>query len=83
MTMKLPVLIALVFVVLSQTLMAQSRGSTTPAWPRPIPARIHDGANKDLVIMTLGDVSTGLADGVFDPLKDEERLKDGTLLATA
>jgi hypothetical protein len=80
MTMKLPVSIALVLMVLSQTLMAQSRMGTTAAWPHPIPARIHDGANKDVVIMTLGDVSTGLADGVFDPLKDEVRLKDGTVM---
>jgi len=44
------------------------------------PARIHDGANKDLMVMTLGDVSTTIADGIFDPAKDELRLKDGTVL---
>ncbi|MGZ8844402.1 MAG: NPCBM/NEW2 domain-containing protein [Pyrinomonadaceae bacterium] len=48
-------------------------------WPRPIPARIKDGANKDIVIMTLGNVETALADGVFDPLKDEVHLKDGSV----
>src|SRR6185503_16397104 len=49
-------------------------------WPHPIPARIRDGANKDLMVMTLGDVSTSIADGIFDPAKDEIRLKDGTVV---
>ena len=49
-------------------------------WPHPIPARIRDGANKDLMVMTLGDVSPSIADGVFDPAKDELRLKDGAIL---
>jgi Alginate lyase/NPCBM/NEW2 domain/Melibiase len=49
-------------------------------WPHPIPARIRDSNNKDLMVMTLGDVSTPLADGVFDPAKDELRLNDGTLV---
>lgn len=40
-------------------------------WPRPIPSRIHDGPNKDLFIMTLGDVQTTIADGVFDPSNDQ------------
>jgi hypothetical protein len=31
------------------------------------------------MVMTLGDVSTPLADGVFDPVKDELRLNDGTV----
>jgi hypothetical protein len=44
------------------------------------PARVRDGANKDLMVMTLGDVSTPIADGIFDPAKDELRLKEGTIL---
>jgi hypothetical protein len=44
------------------------------------PARIRDGVNKDLMVMTLGDVSTPIADGIFDPAQDELRLKDGTSL---
>jgi len=59
-----------------QTVLAQSRADT---WPRPIPARIHDGNNQDLFVMTLGDVSTTLADGMFDPSQDEVRLKDGSV----
>ncbi len=49
------------------------------AWPRPVPARIRDGENRDLFVMTLGDVETTLADGTFDPAGDEVRLKDGTV----
>ncbi|MFH0759924.1 MAG: NPCBM/NEW2 domain-containing protein [Bacteroidota bacterium] len=49
-------------------------------WPHPIPARIGDGPNKDLFIMTLGNVQTSIADGTFDPVKDEIRLKDGRVL---
>ena len=51
-------------------------------WPFPIPARIRDSSNKDLMVMMLGDVSTPLADGTFDPAKDELRLNDGTVLKT-
>ncbi|CDM65028.1 NPCBM/NEW2 domain-containing protein [Pyrinomonas methylaliphatogenes] len=54
--------------------------SPARAWPHPIQARIKDGTNKDLFVMTLGDVDTPLADGVFDPAADELRLKDGTVI---
>ena len=50
-------------------------------WPYPIPARIGDGTNKDLFVMTLGEVQTPIADGTFDPVKDEIRLKDGRVLS--
>ena len=49
-------------------------------WPHPIPARIRDGANRELMVMTLGDVKPSIADGIFDPAKDEVRLKDGAVL---
>ncbi len=49
-------------------------------WPYPIPCRIHEGANKDLFVMTLGDVKTPLADGEFDPAKDEVILNDGRVI---
>jgi hypothetical protein len=57
----------------------QQRGNAL-AWPRPIPCRIADGQNPDLFVMTLGDVKTSIAQGVFDPVKDEVRLGDGRLL---
>jgi len=50
------------------------------AWPHPIPCRIHDGTNSDLLVMTLGQVDTPLADGTFDPVKDSVTLKDGSIL---
>ncbi len=55
---------------------------TTPAenWPHPIPCRTHDGTNSDLLVMTLGQVDTPLADGTFDPVKDAVTLKDGNIL---
>jgi len=58
---------------------AGTPGDTPQKWPHPVPARIADGANKDLMVMTLGDVETPLADGTFDPAKDQVTLNDGTL----
>jgi hypothetical protein len=54
-----------------------AKAAGAQAWPRPIPARVRDGSNKDLFVMTLGDVNTVLADGTYDPSKDEVTLKDG------
>jgi len=50
------------------------------SWPYPIPLRVRDGANPDLMVMTLGDVETLLADGRYDPTVDEVTLKDGTIM---
>jgi len=49
-------------------------------WPHPIPLRVKDGANRNLMLMTLGDVKTDLADGMFDPSTDKATLKDGTVI---
>src|SRR5579871_789554 len=76
--------IAIIYVTLLPLLAAvcseNAHGQTSAAdtWPRPIPCRIRDGTNSDLFIMTLGNVETPLADGVFDPVKDKVQLKDGT-----
>jgi len=51
----------------------------TPAWPHPIPCRIADSANPDLWFMTLGEVQTPVATGVFDPVSDTVTLNDGTV----
>ena len=48
-------------------------------WPHPIPLRVRDGGNRDLMVMTLGDIETPLADGTYDPAADEATLKDGTV----
>lgn len=55
-------------------------GLAPERWPYPFPCRIHEGANKDLFVMTLGDVKTPLADGVYDPSKDRVTLNDGTVI---
>lgn len=50
-------------------------------WSRAIPCRIQDGANPDLFVMTLGEVQTPLADGVFRPQTDEVDLRNGTVIS--
>lgn len=59
---------------------SQRDSKGTDIWPHLIPCRIHEGANKDLFVMTLGDTKTPLADGMFDPAKDEVILNDGTVI---
>ncbi len=54
--------------------------SSQKAWPHLVPCRIHEGSNPDLFVMTLGDVKTSLADGLFDPAKDEVILNDGRII---
>ena len=49
-------------------------------WPHTIPLRVRDGANRDLMVMTLGDVETTLAEGMYDPTTDEATLKDGSII---
>ncbi len=56
-----------------------SAAGAAPSWPFPIPCRIQDSGNPDLFIMTLGDVQTPLAQGIYDPRTDEARLADGTV----
>ena len=53
---------------------------TGQTWPHAIPARIRDSNNKELMVMTLGAVNPSIADGTFDPVKDEMRLHDGTVI---
>jgi hypothetical protein len=68
-----PILWVNAFVLLASGFLASAQ---TP-WPHPIPCRIHDGTNPDLFVVTLGDVETPIADGVFDPVRDTVTLKDG------
>src|SRR5215468_2668038 len=60
---------------------AQVPADPKPAWPHPVPCRVKDSDNRDLFVKTLGDVSPSIADGTFDPLKDEVRLKDGAAIS--
>lgn len=73
--------------LLSETPPPSTAHSLTPAidpaasraWPHPIPFRVRDGANRNLMVMTLGDVETSLADGMYDPTTDRATLKDGSV----
>jgi hypothetical protein len=51
-----------------------------PSWPHPVPCRVQDGPDRDLFVITLGAADTPLASGLYDPLTDEVRLNDGTVL---
>lgn len=73
MRLKAQILFTILFLA-CQSLPAQVRSD----WPRTIPARTVDGANKDLFVMVLGPVNTSLADATFDPAKDEIRMNDGS-----
>ena len=60
---------------------AQMPAVTGRAWPKVIACRIQDDTNLDLFVMTLGDVKTPIAGGVFDPVKDEVTLRDNTVIS--
>ena len=45
--------------------------------PEKLLCRIQDGKNPDLMVMTLGNVNTPLADGYFYPYEDKVVLKNG------
>jgi len=74
--MKTSTRVLLILLLVWQAAPAQKPGV---AWPHPFPARIHDGANRDVMVMMLGDVQTTLADGTFDPAKDEMTLSNGSV----
>lgn len=50
-------------------------------WPYPVPCRVSDDLAPEVLFMTLGQVKTPVAQGIFDPLKDEVRMNDGTVLS--
>jgi hypothetical protein len=78
--MKFFVCLLLLWVLACQPLTAQLKPGERK-WPHAIPARTKDSDNRDLFIMTLGDVKTPLADSTFDPAKDEIRTNDGSTRA--
>src|SRR5215204_2022653 len=79
-TMRLVITLLLVFSFARPAALGQTRAAGAQAWPRPFPARVKDNANRELFVVTLGDVKTPLADGTFDPARDEVRLSDGRVL---
>ena len=78
--MRLVITLLLVFSFARPAALGQTRAAGAQAWPRPFPARVKDNANRELFVVTLGDVKTPLADGTFDPARDEVRLSDGRVL---
>jgi len=66
--------------ILSPLIERAKKHYTAQSWPHPIPARIRDSNNKELMVMTLGAVNPSIADGTFDPVKDEMRLHDGSVI---
>ena len=56
-------------------------GPVTP-WPRTVPVRLEprDGERDDLMVTTLGEVKTPLANGSFDPVADRVTMSDGRVL---
>ena len=73
---KMSLLIIMVIMTLS---IPTSSAQPSQEWPYSIPCRVKDGVNKDLLVMTLGDVETPLADGTFDSSKDQLTLKSGEI----
>ena len=70
--------LAMVFGIHTGSVAIHHGQSVEKSWPHAVPCRIQDGDNKNLFLMTLGDVDTALAQGIYDPVKDEVTLKDGT-----
>jgi hypothetical protein len=66
------------FIIICGLFASFSQVHAEKSWPYPIPCRIQDGNNPDLFMMTLGNVDTILAQGTYDPVKDQVTLKDGT-----
>src|SRR6266446_347645 len=64
----------------AHSLMPAMNAAPNKGWPHTIPLRVRDGANRDLMVMTLGDVETPLAEGMYDPTTDEATLKDGSII---
>lgn len=64
----------------AHSLEAEMDAASNRAWPHPIPLRVRDGANRNLMVMTLGNVQTSLADGMYDPVADKATLNDGSVV---
>ncbi len=66
--------------IASTALIAAVGSDAEQVRPHPVPCRIEDGVNTELMVATLGTVDTPLAQGMFDPTSDKVTLKDGTKL---
>jgi hypothetical protein len=77
--MKYNICILIAMGMLNSLFVIPLQTQSQKSWPYPIPCRIEDSENPDLFMMTLGDVDTTLAQGTYDPVKDQVTLKDGTV----
>src|SRR5215471_255665 len=77
--MKANILVTSLLVLLPTSFPLHVAAAESPSWPHPIPCRIQDGSNPDLLVMCLGDVETPVSQGTFDPVQDRVTLKDGTV----
>ncbi len=57
----------------------EASGPVTP-WPRPVPVRLKPSGIDDMLVTTLGEVSTPLADGTFDPATDRVTTRSGRVI---
>lgn len=54
--------------------------SPVSPWPRTIPCRTSNADSPNVLVTTLGNVRTPLADGTFDPVNDRVTLNDGATI---
>ncbi len=50
------------------------------AWPRPVLIRTKPSGRDDVLFLTLGDVRTPVANGLFDPVHDRVQLSSGGVI---
>ncbi len=70
----------ILFIILSSLLFSSTHTLLSQTKSKSFPCRIHDDSNRDLFIMTLGDVRTPIAQGVFDPASDQVTLNNGSMI---
>jgi hypothetical protein len=70
---RIPALLALLMIAV-QVIRAQ-----TTAWPHSFPCRVNNGKSPHVLFLTLGSVSTPVAQGMYDPLGDLVTLNSGTV----
>lgn len=49
-------------------------------WPYPIPCRINASISANVLFLSLGDITTSVAEGTFYPVEDKVVLNNGTVI---
>jgi hypothetical protein len=60
--------------------LAPGAAGPVTAWPRPVPVRLKPEGRDEILVVTLGDVRTTLANGTFDPAADRVTTADGRVI---